>query len=513
MMYWMNKAFQVYLRLQMPRIKRFMNKPIKTQNQVLKGLIQKARYTAWGKEYDYSSIKTPKQFAAQVPIGDYETHKPYINKMMHGEADILWPGTICWYSKSSGTTNDKSKYIPVSPESIRKCHMKGPLDSISLVYQNFPETNVFSGKSLIMGGSYQTFEANPKTRMGDVSSIMIEHISPFLKKTFYTPSMDIALMPEFEAKIEQMAHQVIHENVTHIGGVPTWTIVLFRRILEITGKSNMLEIWPNFNLYFHGGVSFEPYKAQFQEFFPGDQVKYFEVFNASEGYFAVQSDKDSKDMALLLNNGIYFEFLPMEEWEKENPKAIPLSEVEIDKVYAMLISTNSGLWRYKNGDTVKFTSTKPYKIKITGRTKHFINAFGEEVMVANTDLALSMTCQQTDAKVSEYTVAPIYFAGTLVGKGGHEWLIEFNNEPTDLENFNRLLDLNLQSINSDYEAKRYKNLALEQLTIRPIPKGTFHNWLKSKGKYGGQHKVPRLANHRKYLDEILGFMDREEVAY
>ena len=509
----MNKAFQVYLKLQMPRIKRMLNNPIQAQHNVLQNLLQTARNTKWGEKYDYASIKTPEQFANRVPIGDYDSHKPYINRMMHGESDVLWPGTIRWYSKSSGTTNDKSKYIPVSPISISGCHMKGPLDSMALVYHNYPDMSVFSGKSLMMGGSYETFESHPQTRFGDVSSIMIEHIHPFLKKVFYTPSMEIALMSEFEQKIERMARQSMHDNVTSIGGVPTWTIVLFRKILELSGKQNMLEVWPNFSVYFHGGVSFEPHKQQFQEFFPSDQVKYFNVFNASEGYFATQCDKASKDMALLLNNGVYFEFIAMDEWGNEDAKAIPLSEVEIGKNYAMLISTNSGLWRYKNGDTVTFTSTTPYTIQITGRTKHFINAFGEEVMVANTDLALSMTCQQTGAIVRDYTAAPIYFAKTKFGKGGHEWLVEFEKSPNNLPEFSRLLDNNLQSINSDYEAKRYKNMALNPLTLHAIPKGTFHDWLKSKGKYGGQNKVPRLSNNRKYLDEILGFMKQHSVAF
>jgi hypothetical protein len=337
--------------------------------------------------------------------------------------------------------------------------------------------------------------------------VMISQM-PFFVRPFFTPDFETALMPDFEKKIERMAGICSREDVVMLGGVPTWTVVLFRRILELTGKQNMLEVWPNLQAYIHGGVSFTPYREQFRKFFPSEKVSYQEIYNASEGYFAIQNDFTAKDMLLLLDNGVYYEFLPMEEWHKEYPKAIPLEAVEVGKNYAIVISTNAGLWRYKIGDTVTFTSVLPYKIKITGRTRQFVNAFGEEVMVDNTDRTLSETCKATGAIVLEYTVAPVYFKGS--GKGGHEWLVEFERKPADLKYFSQLLDKNLQRINSDYEAKRYRNLALEPLRLRPVPPGTFHKWLKMKGKYGGQHKVPRLSNERSYVDEILTFLEEQE---
>jgi hypothetical protein len=497
-----NIALKIYLRLRQPRIKRLSKYPIDVQRKVFQQIIKQARYTEIGKKYDFQSVKSPQAFAERVPVGDYETHKGAINRMMHGEKDVLWRGKIEWFAKSSGTTNDKSKFLPVSPEGLSECYIQGPKDSMTTFYMAFPNATIFDGKGLIMGGAYQRFEPYPQTKTGDVSSIMIDHIPMLPKTLFYTPSMEIALMNEWEAKIQKMAEYIVHDNVTNIGGVPTWTIVLFRKMLEITGKDNILEIWPNLQVYFHGGVSFEPYKAQFQEFLPSDQVKYFEVYNASEGYFAVQNEADADDMLLLIDSGIYYEFMLMEEYKKENPKAIPLSEVRLNINYALIVTTNNGLWRYNVGDTVMFTSIVPYKIKVTGRVTQHINVFGEEVIVANTDSALAMTCKQTNALVKEYTVAPIFFNKNKKEKAGHEWLIEFEKLPDSIEKFEQLLDKNLQSINSDYEAKRYKGMALQSLVIHVAPEGTFYKWLKMKGKIGGQSKIPRLANHRQYFEEI-----------
>jgi hypothetical protein len=497
-----NIALKIYLRLRQPRIKRLSKYPIDVQRKVFQQIIKQARYTEIGKKYDFQSVKSPQAFAERVPVGDYETHKGAINRMMHGEKDVLWRGKIEWFAKSSGTTNDKSKFLPVSPEGLSECYIQGPKDSMTTFYMAFPNATVFDGKGLIMGGAYQRFESHPQSKFGDVSSIMIDHIPMLPKTLFYTPSMEIALMPEWEAKIQKMAEYIVHDNVTNIGGVPTWTIVLFRKMLEITGKDNILEIWPNLQVYFHGGVSFEPYKAQFQQFLPSDQVKYFEVYNASEGYFAVQNEADADDMLLLIDSGIYYEFLPTDEWKKENPKAIPLSEVQLGVNYALVVTTNNGLWRYNVGDTVMFTSIVPYKIKVTGRITQHINVFGEEVIVANTDLALAMTCKQTNALVKEYTVAPVFFTKNKKEKAGHEWLIEFEKMPDSIKKFEQLLDKNLQSINSDYEAKRYKSMALKSLIIHVAPEGTFYKWLKMKGKIGGQSKIPRLANHRQYFEEI-----------
>ena len=496
-----NNIFRAYYQYRYRRIDRFMEHPHRIQAGVLSQLIQSTKHTEWGKKHNFSTIRNQKDFAAQVPVQDYDSLKPYITRMMHGEKDVLWSGRVKWFSKSSGTTSDKSKFIPVSARNLKKCHIRGTWDTMNLFYHNRPDARQFECKSLLMGGSIENFEPYPSTKFGDVSAIMIDQM-PAVGRPFFTPDFETALMPKFDEKLERMAQIVSQEkDMVMIGGVPTWTIVLFDRILEITGKQHILEVWPNLQVYIHGGVSFEPYREQFQKYLPSPDVSYMEIYNASEGYFAVQNDLQSDDMLLLLDNGIYYEFLPPEEWDKEAPQAIPLSEVEVGKNYAMVISTNSGLWRYVPGDTVKFTSTFPYKIKITGRTQQFVNAFGEEVMVSNTDKALSKTCQQTGAIASEYTVGPIYL--TKNGKGGHEWLIEFEKEPHNMHRFSRLLDKNLQEINSDYEAKRFKDMALESLTLHSLPKGTFHNWLRSKGKFGGQNKVPRLANHRKYIDEIL----------
>ncbi len=497
-----NRSMRFFFKHRYNRILHFMEHPHEVQDAVLKELIQSTKHTEWGRMHDFKSVKTPTDFAERVPIQDYESLKPYINRMMHGESDVLWSGKVKWFAKSSGTTSDKSKFIPVSKRNLKKCHIQGTWDTMNLFYHNYPNARQFDGKSLLMGGSLDRFDEYPNTFIGDVSAIMMDQM-PYIGRPFFTPDIATAVMPQFDEKLERMAQITSKEkDMVMIGGVPTWTMVYLDRILELTGKKNMSEVWPNIQVYIHGGVSFDPYREVFTKYFP-DGIQFMEIYNATEGYFAIQNDLTTNDMLLLLDNGIYYEFMPSEEWNKENPKAIPLSEVEMGKNYAMVISTNAGLWRYVPGDTVMFTSTSPYKIKITGRTKQFVNAFGEEVMVSNTDKALAQTCQTMDAIATEYTVAPIFLSKQ--GKGGHEWLIEFEKTPADLKAFNKLLDENLQKINSDYEAKRYKGMALERLKMRPLPRGTFHNWLKSKGKYGGQHKVPRLANHRKYVEEIIDF--------
>ena len=503
---WTNSLFSAYYKQRYRQITRMIEHPHELQAAVFQDLISSARRTKWGKQFDYASINSPSEFAQRVPLQDYEDLKPYINRMMHGEPNVLWKGKVNWFSKSSGTTNDKSKYIPVSKENFRKCHIKGTWDTMTLFYHHYPESKIFGGKNFLLGGTHDPFPAYPESRIGDVSALMIEHM-PIVAKPFFVPAFEIALLKDYEKKIELLAQTAIADNardqITMIGGVPTWVIVLFRRILEITGKSNMLEVWPNFECYIHGGVSFEPYREQLQHFFPSPKVAYHEVYNASEGYLAVQLDKENEGMLLLLDNGVYYEFLPMEEWGKKDAQTIPLEAVEVGKNYALVISTNGGLWRYMIGDTVSFTSTYPYRIKITGRTQQFINTFGEEVMVSNTDKALAKTCSALNASVVEYTVAPIYFSGTE--KGGHEWLIEFEKAPTDLDLFTNLLDENLQKINSDYEAKRYKNMALNRLQVHSLAKDTFLNWLRHKGKYHNQSKIPRLANHRNYVEDILSF--------
>ncbi|MBL7793145.1 MAG: GH3 auxin-responsive promoter family protein [Saprospiraceae bacterium] len=506
---WINDIFKWYYKERYREIKRYMDHPHEVQRAVWRQLRAGAMHTQWGKMYDYRSMRSHDDFARRVPLNDYESIKPYIQRMMHGEKDVLWSGQVRWFSKSSGTTGDKSKFIPVTSQNLKECHIRGTWDTMTLFYHNRLDARQFECKSMLMGGSLSRFEPYPRTMIGDVSAIMMSHM-PLVGRPFFTPDIKTALMSDMDQKLEKLAQIGSREtNMVMIGGVPTWTVVMLRRILEMTGKRHMLEVWPNFQGYIHGGVSFTPYRKQFEEFFPSPQVSYQEIYNASEGYFAVQDDFAVNDMLLLLDNGIYYEFLPMEEWGKDAPKAIPLWEVEKGKPYALVISTNGGLWRYMPGDTVTFTSTYPYKIKITGRTKQFVNAFGEEVVVENTDLALAQTCLQTDAIVADYTVAPVYFQQN--SKGGHEWLIEFTKVPSDLELFNQLLDANLQHVNSDYEAKRYKSIALERLRLHPLPIGTFRNWLRSKGKLGWQSKVPRLANHRQYVEEILAFVQGDRV--
>lgn len=506
-MKWINRLISRYLQRRRRDIEYFRHHPREVQERLRNYLLNRAQYTVIGQYYHFNEIHTAYDYAQRLPISDYDGIKPYIKQMMFGQADVLWPGQIKWYAKSSGTTSDKSKFIPVSPENLKHCHYKSSWDSVALLYERRPDIEVFSEKNLVMGGSLQRFEPFPETRYGDVSALMVHHM-PMVGRPFYTPDFETALLADWNEKVERMARQCSEENVTMFGGVPTWTIVLFRRILELTGKSNMLEVWPEVKAYLHGGVGFDPYRAQFKEFIPTEDFVYQEIYNASEGFFACQ-DRTDHDMLLFLDHGIYFEFLPESEWESDQPRAIPLWEVELDRQYSLVISTNSGLWRYTPGDTVRFTSIRPYRIQITGRMQQFINAFGEEVVVANTDRAISIACEQLNTVVRDYTVAPIYFAGDE--RGGHEWVIEFEQAPADLQEFSRILDLALQSLNSDYEAKRYQNLALENLKVVDAPKGTFDRWLKSKGKLGGQHKIPRLSNHRKVVDEILEVMNQTAI--
>jgi hypothetical protein len=496
-----NDLVRGYMRRHFRRVARFMAHPEEAQEQVLRGLLDRARHTEWGRAHGFAGLGGAADFRERVPIGAYEDLKPYIHRMMMGERDVLWPGRIGWFSKSSGTTGDKSKFIPVPDENLRGCHLLGGHDAMSMWFHTNPGSRLFAGgKGLIMGGSHAPFAEMPSTQIGDVSALMLRHM-PFYARFFHTPDLATALMGEWEAKIERMAHIAVRENITNVSGVPTWTLVLFRRILEITGKSHLLEVFPRFELYLHGGVSFRPYREQFARLLPDPAVQYREVYNASEGFFAAQLEAGDEGMLLLLDNGVYFEFLPLEELGREQPVALPLEAVETGRNYAVVISTNAGLWRYLLGDTVRFTSVRPYRVAITGRTKHFINAFGEEVMVENTDRALAQTCRDFGASVREYTVAPIYMDDH--GKGGHEWLVEFDRPPADPERFADALDLNLQALNSDYEAKRYKNMALQRLVLRAMPPDTFFRWLKGKGRFGGQIKVPRLSNDRTIVEEIL----------
>ncbi len=488
------------LKQRMHQIELFIKYPHDVQRDWLLKLMDTAKDTEYGQKYDFASIQDMDTYAERVPLNDYNSLRPYIDRMHKGERNVLWNSNIKWFAKSSGTTSDKSKFIPVSQESLQECHFKGGKDMYAIYMNNHPESSVFDGMNLAMGGSHHVCEINPNAYTGDLSAILIQNL-PFWAEFLRVPNLEIALMNEWESKIDKMARATISYNVTNAAGVPSWTLLLFKHVLEITGKQNLLEVWPNFEAFFHGGISFTPYKKQFQELLPSDSVNYVETYNATEGFFGIQDQTHSNEMLLMLDYGIYYEFVPMDQIHEEHPKTLRLDEVELNKNYAIVISTNSGLWRYMIGDTVVFTSLSPYRIKISGRTRSFINAFGEELIEDNAQQALASACAKTHAEISEYTAAPVFLED---GKNAcHEWLIEFRKVPDDLAYFTEVLDNALKSCNSDYEAKRYHNLMLKEPLVRSLPKGTFYNWMKSKGKLGGQHKVPRLANDRKIIEEIL----------
>lgn len=495
----LNSILSWLMKKRIHQIELFMKYPFDVQHDVFTKLIETAKNTEWGNRYNFKSIRTVDEFKSRVPIQNYESLKPEIDRLMSGEQNILWPSDIKWFAKSSGTTAGKSKFIPVSSEAMEECHYKAGKDLISIYCNNKPDTMIFSGKNLTLGGSHQLNIDNTDSMYGDISAILMQNL-PFWAQMIRTPELSIALMDNWEDKIEKMAVVTSAENVTCISGVPTWTIVLAKRILEITGKSNLVEVWPNLELFIHGAVSFMPYKEQFQSLIPKADFSYLDTYNASEGFFGIQDRLDTDDMLLMLDYGVFYEFMPMEEYGNDDPKTVSLEQVELNKNYAPVISTNAGLWRYIIGDTIKFTTMNPFRIRITGRTKLFVNAFGEEVIIENTDRAVSIACEKTGAMVREYTVAPVYFSGNE--NGAHEWLIEFEKKPENIDYFNELLDTALKSLNSDYEAKRYKDMALRFPLIHVLPEGSFYLWLKSKGKLGGQHKVPRLSNDRVVIEQI-----------
>jgi len=490
-----------FIKKRMHQIDLFIKYPHEVQAEWFKRLIMTGKNSEYGKKYDFKSIKTPEEFAQRIPINSYEAIKPYIDRMRQGEQNLLWPEEIKWFAKSSGTTSSKSKYIPVSNSSLEECHFKGGKDMLSLFINNHPETEIFDGKGLVMGGSHTISEVNNASYYdGDLSAILIQNL-PFWVQLMKTPNLSIALMDEWEQKIELMARETMQHDVTSISGVPSWTLVLIKRILELTGKPNLSEVWPNLEVFFHGGVNFEPYREQFQQLIPHSGMNFMETYNASEGFFGIQDRSDSKELLLMLDYGIYYEFIPIEALADENPKTLALHEVEKNQNYALIITTNAGLWRYLIGDTVTFTSLNPYRIKITGRTKNFINAFGEELIIDNAEKALAIASRKCKVNILDYTAAPLYFSGK--DSAAHEWLIEFEKAPENLDFFNETLDNALKSLNSDYEAKRYHNMVLRPPMVKAVPPGTFYKWLKSKGKLGGQNKVPRLSNNRTILEEIL----------
>ena len=489
------------------QIELFMKYPNQVQEEWFQKLMESGRETEFGKKFGFDSIKNTEQFRREVPMQSYETIKPWIDRLRRGEQFLLWPTEVKWFAKSSGTTSEKSKFIPVTEESLYDSHYKGGKDMISLYCNNYEGHQLFTGKNLALGGSHQTdFFDNYETYNGDVSAIIIQNL-PLWAEMFRAPSVEIALMSKWEEKLEKMAQSTMEQNVVSLAGVPSWMIVLLRRILDLSGKKTIQEVWPNLELYFHGGVNFSPYRKQINEII-GRPIHFMELYTASEGFFGIQDQRDSDEMLLMLDYGIYYEFLPASEWDNDSleeagQKTLRLDEVETGKSYAMIISTTGGLWRYNTGDTIEFTNLSPFRFRITGRTKHFINVFGEEVMIANAEAALQTACMKTNAAVSEYTVAPV-FMDKDGNKGAHEWLIEFTHEPADLGYFTELLDNALKSNNSDYEAKRYNNYVLQPPLVRKAETGTFYKWLKSKEKLGGQYKVPRLSNERKFIDEISG---------
>ncbi|MFZ1800240.1 MAG: GH3 auxin-responsive promoter family protein [Chitinophagaceae bacterium] len=494
----LSPTISMLARLRYATIEAWMQNPIQSQRDVLQDLVTHAQHSEIGRKYGFDQLFTISKFKQAVPIHEYEDLKPYIERLMLGEQYLLWNTPVYWFAKSSGTTHEKSKFIPITDESLRNCHYQGAKDVLTLYYNRYPESDLLTGKGLVIGGSHQINSLNEDIFYGDLSAVLLQN-TPFWSNWLRTPELSIALMDEWESKIEQLAQSTIHEDVTSLSGVPTWTLVLIKRILEITGKSTLLEVWPRLEMYLHGGISFTPYKKQFEKLI-GGKINYLNMYNASEGFFAAQNDT-SDDMLLFLQHGIFYEFMPVEEYGKPNPKTIGLKAVEPGKNYAPVISTNGGLWRYLIGDTISFTSLYPFKIKVTGRLKHFINAFGEELIVDNSDQAISIASAKTGAVVKDYTAAPVYFTDTT--NGAHEWFIEFEKEPDELKKFITALDNGLKMVNSDYEAKRYKNIAMKMPLVHPAPKGLFNEWLHQKGKMGGQHKVPRLSNDRKYMDELL----------
>ena len=495
----LSRSISFVARLRYNRINNWINHPAAAQREVLQSLISDAQYTSFGKKYGFAKLFTIKEFKLRVPLSEYEQMSPYIERMMKGEENVLWNTPVKWFAKSSGTTNDKSKFIPVSDESLNENHFKASKDVLTKYYNNFPSSNLLTGKSLVVGGSHQISQLGEDIQCGDLSAVLMQN-SPFWGQWLRTPDLSIALLDEWENKIEKLAQATSVENVTMLAGVPTWTLLLLKRILEITEKNTIKEVWPNLELYINGGVSFIPYRKQFEDII-GKPINYLEIYNASEGFIAGQEKPDDNGMMLFTEHGIFYEFLPVEEYGKPQPKTLGLKGVQLNKNYAIVISTTGGLWRYIMGDTVEFTSINPYKIKITGRLKHYMNAFGEEVIVDNADKAIAMAAQKTNAIVKDYTAAPIHF--TSSSNGAHEWLIEFDKAPDNLLAFTKEMDIALKAVNSDYEAKRHKDIALRLPLVHALAAGTFTEWLRTKGKVGGQHKVPRLSNERKIVEEIL----------
>ncbi len=479
-------------------LRRHTTEPDHLQQKVLSHLLHRAADTQYGQRHQFSSLRGYEDFASNVPVNTYEELKNDIDRMRHGEADVLWPGTVRWYAKSSGTTADKSKFIPVSREGLKKIHYAGGADTVAVYLRNNPKSRLFDGRALILGGSHSPNYNLPDSLVGDLSSILIENINP-LANLVRVPGKKTALLSDFEEKRERIARETLNKNITNLSGVPSWMMSVLTRVMELSGKEHLEEVWPNIEVFFHGGVAFTPYRSQYERLITSPNMHYMETYNASEGFFGLQNDPTDPAMLLMLDYDVFYEFIPMDSLEEK--KAVPLWDVEPGKNYAMVISTSCGLWRYMIGDTVRFTSVNPYKFIISGRTKHFINAFGEELIVDNAEQGLKYACEQTGAEVLEYTAAPVFMDDNA--KCRHQWIIEFSKDPSSVEAFADALDKKLQEINSDYEAKRHKNITLQPLEIIVARKGLFNDWMKQRGKLGGQNKVPRLSNSREYIEGLL----------
>ncbi len=481
-------------------IARYATDAEEIQRKVLKRLLREAAQTAYGRDHGFGEIRSYEEFSHAVPVNTYEELKGFIDRMRHGERDVLWKGGVEWYAKSSGTTNDKSKFIPVSSAGLRDTHYAGGTDAVALYLQNNPESRLFDGRALILGGSHQSNYNLPGSLVGDLSAILIENINPVVN-LFRVPKKRVALLSDFEEKRDLIAREALRKNVTNLSGVPSWMMGVITRVLELSGKQYLDEVWPNLEVFFHGGIAFTPYRELYRSLIRSPRMHYMETYNASEGFFGLQSDLADPAMLLMLDYGVFYEFIPLEDVGKEQPQVVPLWEVETNRNYAIVITTSCGLWRYQIGDTVRFTQIRPYKFVISGRTKSFINAFGEELIVDNAEQGLAEACQQTGAQVREYTAAPVFMDET--GKCRHQWVIEFTKMPANVGEFATILDRTLQNLNSDYEAKRHKDITLQPLEIIVGRTNLFHDWLSSRGKLGGQHKVPRLANNRAIIEEVI----------
>ena len=494
-----NSLASWFLKKRFHQIELFLKYPIDVQNELLEHLLHTAKNTEIGKQYDFASISTYREFAERVPVTSYEDNHLQIERARKGESNIFWPTPIKWFAKSSGTTNSKSKFIPVSSDSLEHCHYAASKDLLCMYLNNNPDANLFLGKSLRLGGSKELYKEN-ETVYGDLSAILIDNM-PFWAEYSSTPNNEVSLMADWELKMQAIVDQTIQENVTSLAGVPSWMLVLLNNVLESTGKSNLFEIWPNLEVYFHGGVNFDPYIEQYNAILPKDNFRYYEIYNASEGFFAIQDRNANKELLLMLDYGIFYEFIPMDTYGSASEKIIPLEQVQVAKNYAIVITTNAGLWRYKIGDTVRFTSISPFRIKVTGRTKHHINVFGEELIIENAETALKQASKHTQCEIVDYTAAPIFMEGRE--KGAHEWIIEFKTPPKDLSLFTKSLDSALMDVNSDYQAKRFNNITLNMPKVHVARQRLFYDWLKQKNKLGGQHKVPRLSNKRDFIEELL----------